>query len=162
MELYLKILESKIGAVWRGGCEGRQIWDEVFKLCGTYHKQPAHSLAELRAPSKVKGDMFEALAFLYLKHVMGLAEVWFLKNLPKVHREALALGHCDLGIDLVGRQDGKWFAVQAKFRQRKGTRRVVVPWKDLATFYALVPLKNMSCLHQLIRSAMWDAKRPRI
>jgi hypothetical protein len=72
--------------------------------------------------------------------------VYTIKNLPDTLREELNLRRQDLGIDLIAKKSGKWIAVQCKYRgisQYKvvpGTRirTNVLPWSELATFYALV------------------------
>ena len=110
-----------------------------------------------------KGIWWEGFCTRYLE-VQGY-EVWSLANLPTDLRTLLQLRFQDMGIDLVARKDGGYYAVQCKYRSRqersrkvitvagKSTttgsihglgipRKVVIPqnqvsWQELSTFYAL-------------------------
>ena len=111
-----------------------------------------------------KGQWWEGFCQRFLQ-VKGY-EVWLLKELPEDVRTQLQLRGQDMGIDLIVRgKDGKYSAVQCKYRSRKAggrktinvaskstvsgsvhgigvPRRVVIPqnqvsWQELSTFYAL-------------------------
>ena len=156
-----KLLKERIHLLWSRGLEGGQIWKDFCDFCGSFASQPAHSLTELREirhkSTKLKGDLFEAFAKLYLTNVYGLTEVWSIGDLPPDHCAALNLTPKDMGIDLVGHKDSCWYAVQVKFRQRPTskytTKRVVIPWKDLSTFYALATRSGPFVKHIVFTSA---------
>ena len=110
-----------------------------------------------------KGRQWEQFCLHFLE-VNGY-EVWSLSSLPIDIREQLNLASHDMGIDLVARKEGQYYAIQCKYRNRsaRGRRTVVVPgkitnnngvsslglprqvkiasnqvsWRELSTFYAL-------------------------
>ena len=126
----------------------------LLEICDSFYQNPVHNLQDMKLRNtKVKGDIFESFAQLYLKHIYGFQEVWLLKEIPREVRTTLNLQTLDTGIDLVARDDKqRYYAVQAKFRkhppppctvnvggnQKPVTRkRVVQTWKSLSTFYAM-------------------------
>ena len=125
----------------------------LLEICDSFYQNPVHNLQDMKLRNtKVKGDIFESFAQLYLKHIYGFQEVWLLKEIPREVRTTLNLQTLDTGIDLVARDDKqKYYAIQAKFRkhppppctvnvgnQKPVTRkRVVQTWKSLSTFYAM-------------------------
>lgn len=83
----------------------------------------------------VKGRVWEAFSAIWLRACWpGASDVWLLRDVPA--DEAMACGIVtsrDVGIDIVVKANGRYVAVQAKYR---GGRRKV-PWKDLSTFESL-------------------------
>jgi hypothetical protein len=62
-----------------------------------------------------------------------------------------------MGIDLIGYHKGGYYAVQAKYRNRtaktRGSGSVVVSWKTLSTFYALVSRTGPYAGHWVMTTA---------
>jgi len=91
-----------------------------------------------RDNKKVRGDVFEEFCVKYLKHVRNLKNVWLLKDVPEELLTQLSLKRPDVGIDIVAESDGKYYAVQCKYKKHVSHKKNVVTWKQLSTFYALV------------------------
>lgn len=111
--------------------------------CKLEYNKPVHSMAELRTMNnkKIRGDIFEEFAKLYFKHIYnnGLENVYLLHELPEEDRLYLNMEKQDLGIDLIAKDDDKYYAIQVKFRSRnKYKQKTGIGWKQLSTFYALV------------------------
>jgi len=103
-------------------------WKELFKKCDD------------RSINKDKGDIFERVVQLYLKthseYESKLSEVWLLDEIPAKVKRKLNLPDTDEGIDLIAEtREGKYWAIQAKFRGNKNSRLTL--GKDLATFTSL-------------------------
>jgi len=113
------------------------LFDEFIKECQVWYSQPAHSLSELRTRSnkKIRGDIFEEFCVLYLRH-SGYQEVWRLEDLPDEHLALLGMKRRDMGIDLIVRHAGEWYAVQCKYKG-PADKKTCVTWSALSTFYAL-------------------------
>lgn len=117
----------------------------LTEACNAFYSTPAHDLQSLKQRNtKIKGDIFEYFCKLYLIHVYGLKDVWLLSEIPSEIKSHLSLKSQDLGIDLVGVDaEGRFYAVQAKFRKRPeltnsyNSKKVVLTWKMLSTFYGL-------------------------
>ena len=117
----------------------------LAEACNAFYSTPAHDLQSLKQRNtKIKGDIFEYFCKLYLIHVYGLKDVWLLSEIPSEIKSHLSLKSQDLGIDLVGVDaEGRFYAVQAKFRKRPeltnsyNSKKVVLTWKMLSTFYGL-------------------------
>ena len=113
--------------------------EAILRICNSYYENPVHNMQDMKLRNKkIKGDIFEYFTQLYLLHIYKLKNVWLLKDLPEDIREKLKLTKKDYGIDLIGQDDeGRFYAVQAKFKKRDVKSRVAVTWKQLSTFYAL-------------------------
>ena len=113
--------------------------DNLITICNSFYEKPVHSFSDLRLRNtKVKGDIFEEFTKKYLIHVYKLPTVYLLKDAPVELLEKLGLKRKDYGIDLIGVDDkGKYYAIQAKYRKRCSTKKTVVSWKQLSTFYSL-------------------------
>lgn len=108
------------------------------QFCGDYRNKPAHSFADLKANNtKVTGDLFEYFCKLYLQHVIKLEQVWIYHEIPPEIKKLLNLSKKDMGIDIIGIKDNKYYAIQCKYRKRNKSTTMIT-WKDLSTFYALV------------------------
>jgi hypothetical protein len=114
------------------------IFDSFIEKCKYYYEQPAHSIKEikLKNSTKVKGDIFENFAYMYFTCVKNW-NVWFLNDIPKDLKDKLHLGKIDLGIDLIAEHEGKYYAIQVKYRKYNQKKATVLGWKQLSTFYAL-------------------------
>lgn len=116
------------------------VFDELLNSFHLHYGKSCHNMQELRdkANKKIKGDLFEHFALLYLEHKMGL-DAWLLEDVPQEHLDEVKLGRRDMGIDLIALdKQGRYYAVQVKFRSRSSYKsRVVVGWKQLSTFFAL-------------------------
>lgn len=102
-------------------------WLELFSKC--------QSLS-----SKDKGDVFEHVVKLYLKthaeYETKLSEVWLLHEVPAKIKRKLNLPSSDEGIDLIAETtEGKYWAIQAKFRSDTNSRLTMKG--DIATFTSL-------------------------
>jgi predicted helicase len=92
-----------------------------------------------RDNKKIRGDIFEEFCVLYLKHKMGYSQVWRLEDVPDNVLGGLGLKRPDMGIDIVCEKNGKYSAVQCKYKKHTGYKsKTIVTWKQLSTFYALV------------------------
>ena len=124
------------------------LFDEFTKECQKWYEQPAHTFTEMRTRDnkKIRGDVFEDFSVLYLKHVRGYTNVWRLADVPEHVLGGLGLKRPDMGIDIIAEKDGKYAAVQCKYKKHTGMKpKNVLSWKSLSTFYAL-------CL----RSGPWE------
>lgn len=122
-------------------------FDKFIELCQTYYDAPVHSLSEMkqRNNNKIRGDIFEHFALLYFKHLYTtrekkkLSEVWLYSDVPENIKLKLNLGKNDMGIDLIGHENGNYYAIQVKYRKRNAYKQKTgITWKQLSTFYALV------------------------
>lgn len=113
--------------------------DNLITICNSFYESPVHSLGELRLRNtKVKGDIFEEFTKKYLLHVYKLPTVYLLKDAPAELLDKLGLKRKDYGIDLIGiDNNGKYYSIQAKYRKRCSTKKTMVTWKQLSTFYSL-------------------------
>jgi hypothetical protein len=99
-----------------------------------------------RDNKKIRGDVFEDFSVLYLKHVRGYDQVWRLEDVPNHVLGGLGLKRPDMGIDIIAEKNGKYSAVQCKYKKHTTIKPVnILSWKALSTFYAL-------CL----RSGPWE------
>ncbi len=125
----------------RGVPTGSTLFDEFVKECQKWYEQPAHSFTEMRVRNnkKIRGDIFEEFSVLYLRHVMGYSQVWRLEDVPDDVLGGLGLKRPDMGIDILCEKNGKYSAVQCKYKKHLGYKsKTIVTWKQLSTFYALV------------------------
>jgi hypothetical protein len=115
------------------------LFDEFIKECQVWYSQPAHSLQEMRTRDnkKIRGDIFEEFCGLYLKEVREFQEVWLLSDLPEELLEQLSLKRRDMGIDIVVKHNGEWYAVQCKYKTPQGNKKSYITWSALSTFYAM-------------------------
>lgn len=116
------------------------LFDEFVSECQKWYEQPAHTFTEMRTRDnkKLRGDVFEDFSVLYLKHVKGYTNVWRLEDVPEHVLGGLGLKRPDMGIDIVAEKDGKYTAVQCKYKKHTGKKsKNVLSWKQLSTFYAL-------------------------
>jgi hypothetical protein len=89
--------------------------------------------------TKLRGDIFEEFCVLYMKHVRGYPQVWRLEDVPDDILGGLGLKRQDMGIDLICERNGRYTAVQCKYKKHSGTKsKTIVTWSQLSTFYALV------------------------
>ena len=91
---------------------------------------------KLKKNMKLKGDIFERFCQVYLRHTQKYDDVWLLHEVPEHILITLNLSRRDMGIDLVCRKDGVFYAVQSKYRRCTGQTRIL-SWNTLSTFYAL-------------------------
>lgn len=116
------------------------LFDEFIQECQRWYSQPAHTLTELRTRDnkKIRGDIFEEFCAVYLKEVMGYQEVWLQKEIPDELLQELKMPKRDMGIDIIARNNGQWFAIQCKYKTPYADgKRSYVTWAALSTFYAL-------------------------
>jgi hypothetical protein len=115
------------------------LFDEFMNECQRWYDEPAHSFVEMRTRDnkKIRGDIFEDFCVLYLKHVKTFKNVWRLQDIPDEIRVSLSLGTRDMGIDIVAENDGKFYAIQCKYKKHTSIKKNIVTWKALSTFYAL-------------------------
>lgn len=115
------------------------LFDQFLVECQKFYDQPAHTFTEMRMRDnkKVRGDVFEEFSVLYLKHVRGYENVWRLEDVPDEVLGGLGLKRQDMGIDIVCERNGKYTAVQCKYKKHASIKKNIVTWKQLSTFYAL-------------------------
>lgn len=116
------------------------LFDEFTKECQKWYEQPAHTFTEMRTRDnkKIRGDIFEDFTVLFLKHARNFQEVWRLGDVPDEALDKLGLKkYQDMGIDIVAKKDGKYYAVQCKYKKHTSFKKNILTWKQLSTFYAL-------------------------
>ena len=116
------------------------LFDEFISECQKWYENPSHSLSEMRMRDnkKLRGDMFEEFSLLYLKYVKGYKNVWLLKDVPDDVLEKLTMKRKDMGIDLIiETTETTYMAVQCKYKKHVGTKKNILSWSALSTFYAL-------------------------
>lgn len=116
------------------------LFDEFTKECQKWYEAPAHTFVEMRTRDnkKIRGDVFEEFCVLYLKHVKGYTNVWRLPDVPEHILGGLSLKRPDMGIDIIAEKDGKYTAVQCKYKKHTSMKpKNILSWKALSTFYAL-------------------------
>jgi predicted helicase len=114
------------------------LWDEFEAECRRFYDAPAHSFVEMRTRDnkKIRGDIFEDFCVVYLQKVRGYTNVWRLQDVPDDILEKLSVARRDFGIDIIAEKDGKYTAIQCKYKKQTGKTNIVT-WKALSTFYAL-------------------------
>ena len=114
------------------------LWDEFEKECQKFYSIPAHTLTEMRVRDnkKIRGDIFEDFCVLYLIHVKKYSNVWRLAEVPAEVLKKLGLNRPDMGIDIIAEKNGRYSAVQCKYKKQVAKINIVT-WKALSTFYAL-------------------------
>lgn len=107
-------------------------------FCAKWYNKPANSLTEIRNRDnkKIRGDIFEEFCVLYLKYVKNYDEVYLLSDVSNEMLNELSLRRQDMGIDIIVKHEGKFYAVQCKYRKHE-EKITTVTWKQLSTFYAL-------------------------
>jgi predicted helicase len=116
------------------------LFDEFQTECQKWYEQPAHTFTEMRTRDnkKIRGDIFEDFTVLFLKHARNFQEVWRLRDVPEDVLDKLGLKQTqDMGIDIVAEKDGKYYAVQCKYKKHTSFKKNILTWKQLSTFYAL-------------------------
>jgi predicted helicase len=116
------------------------LFDEFTKECQKWYEAPAHTFVEMRTRDnkKIRGDVFEEFCVLYLKHVRGYTNVWRLPDVPEHILGGLSLKRPDMGIDIIAEKDGRYTAVQCKYKKHTSMKpKNILSWKALSTFYAL-------------------------
>ena len=120
---------------------GNDHFDQFIAECQKWYDQPAHTFTEMRTRDnkKIRGDVFEEFCVIYLRSVVGYTQVWLLKDVPEDILTLLSLKRPDVGIDILCERNGKYSAVQCKYKKHVGHKsKSMVTWKQLSTFYALV------------------------
>uniref|UniRef100_A0A6C0C9Z7 Helicase n=1 Tax=viral metagenome TaxID=1070528 RepID=A0A6C0C9Z7_9ZZZZ len=87
---------------------------------------------------KEKGNVFETFTYHLIKHDPrlnnGLEKIWMFNDIPKNILAELNLPSTDKGIDLLAIINGKYYAIQCKFRQDPNK---IISWGELSTFFGL-------------------------
>lgn len=136
----------------------KSVLDYFLARCLSFYEKPAENMAMLKSKfaTKMKGDIFEMFAREYFRVVVGLKEVWLLNEMPEAMLRKLKLRRADVGIDLVGLDsNGGYHAIQAKYRKRN-TRykdKIVLGWKQLSTFFAIVSRTGPFVRHWVFTNA---------
>ena len=111
------------------------LFDEFTKECQKWYEEPAHTFTEMRTRDnkKIRGDIFEDFTVLFLKHARNFENVWRLPDVPEEVLDRLGLKRQDMGIDIVATKDGKYYAVQCKYKKHVSTKP-----KNIRTVITLV------------------------
>ena len=117
--------------------------DDYLHECETDYNKPCHTISDLKQRNtKVKGDKFELFCCRYMKYCYSvkMKHVWLLSQIPEPVLVNIGLKRYDLGIDVVCQDEhGSFYAIQVKYRNRtSNNKKIVIGWKALSTFYALV------------------------
>jgi predicted helicase len=117
----------------------RNLWDTFEEECQKFYEQPAHSLTEMRTRDnkKIRGDIFEEFCVVYLKNVGKYDQAWRLPDVPDDVLAKLNLPKRDTGIDIIAEKGGVYSAVQCKYKKHVSTKKNILTWKTLSTFYAM-------------------------
>src|SRR5688572_25235278 len=79
--------------------------------------------------NKEKGNLFERFTYHLIKGEPrlsnGLEKIWMYNDIPKNILLDLNLPSRDKGIDLLALINGKYYAIQCKFRQNPN---IIIPW----------------------------------
>lgn len=116
------------------------LFDEFLKDCQKWYEEPVHTFTEMRTRDnkKIRGDIFEEFCVLYLKHVKKYTQVWRLPDVPDEILTKLTVKRQDMGIDLIAEKNGKYTAIQCKYKKHNTMKpKNILGWKQLSTFYAL-------------------------
>jgi len=115
------------------------LFDEFLIECQKIYEEPAHNFTEMRnrQNKKIRGDIFEEFCVLYLKYILNNENVWLLKDVPDEILIKLGLKRKDMGIDIIVENKGIYQAVQCKYKKHVSTKKNILTWKVLSTFYAL-------------------------
>lgn len=116
------------------------IFDTFMEEVRLAHEGEAHSIREMkdRTNTKMRGDLFEFFCVRYLLIVRKMDNCWLLKDIPDDILSKLKLTRRDIGIDIVAEKDGKYYAVQCKYKKRTQYKSTTyVSWKSLSTFYSI-------------------------
>jgi len=142
------------------------LWDTFEAECRRWYSEPVHSFVEMRMRDnkKIRGDIFEEFCVLYMKNVRGYTNAWRLEDVPSEILERLGMKRMDVGIDIILEKDGKYSAVQCKYKKQDKTKSVT--WKSLSTFYGLclrtgpwekyIVFTNCSCVRHMGRKTPKD------
>ena len=100
-------------------------FDKIYEITSTMTKRE-------------KGDYFEKYVYdLFLNHPelsIDLEKIWLYRDVPQQIIKKLKLPKRDKGIDLLAIINGKYYAIQCKYRQNPND---VVSWSEIATFFGL-------------------------
>jgi len=125
--------------------ENENLFDHFQNQLDTYDTPGIKQMSDIKkAEKKFKGDMFELFCLLYLYHINEFQWVSLFKDVPRELLQQMNFIHKgDFGIDIIAFKNNEWYAIQCKYRKRevttyKGWSSDVIPWSDIATFYALV------------------------
>ena len=117
---------------WRGMARVAASKDDPFEHFVTcLARSPASSVDSLKRKTLSVGRAWEEFCAQVLQ-MRGYDTVYMLRDAPPRLLHALGLKARDMGIDILAGHDGKWTAVQCKFRTRGG-----ITWQQLSTFVAL-------------------------
>ena len=113
--------------------------NKIISICEDFYNKPVNNLQDMKNRNlKSKGDIFEYFCQLYMQKCYKLKDIWLLKEIPDDIKKELNITSQDFGIDLIGVDyNGRYYAIQAKYRKRKSDKKICVTWKQLSTFYAL-------------------------
>lgn len=116
----------------------KNLFDEFVNECQNTFDKPAHTMLELknRANKKLKGDKFEIFCIYYLTEIHNFTNIWRLEDVPNDILLLLGMKRQDMGIDIIGEKYSKYYAIQCKYKKYT-TKKNVLTWKELSTFYAL-------------------------
>lgn len=158
---------DEMQAVIRSGLATGTCFQAIQDHIRVSAEKPCKNVGEFkRRTTTAKGNQFEIFCQLYLDALVinnnkkQFLHVWLLKDVPDAVLLELGLTRRDVGIDLIleeGREDEKetqttdqksrkrsrkeitsrYWAVQAKYRLRRGTRKIGLSWKQLSTFYSI-------------------------
>ncbi len=128
IELWIKFALSR---------QDRSIFTSLLDKFQTHFEASASSIQELKKKTtKAKGGIFEVFCKMYLK-AKGYPIVYLLSEVPEDLLANLGLRSHDTGIDLIAiDKNGKYSAVQAKYRLGSRYRANTLSWKTLSTFYS--------------------------
>tara|TARA_B100000214_G_scaffold375411_1_gene361613 strand:+ start:1710 stop:2300 length:591 start_codon:yes stop_codon:yes gene_type:complete len=96
------------------------------------------------------GDAWEDFSCLFLQNMMGWT-VLKLKDCDDIMLKELSLTKRDVGIDLIGIDDGKYIAIQCKYRKKCQK----LSWREISTFDALCSRSGPWHKQVVITTSCW-------
>jgi hypothetical protein len=117
------------------------IFDEIILDIHNYNNTlNAYNMKDLKIKlndKKIKGDLWEAFCYLYLKNILEHNDVWLYNDIPENVKNDLHLTKKDFGIDIVSKKNNDYFAIQCKYK-KPSEKTQIVSWRALSTFYGIV------------------------
>ncbi len=137
----ITIIKSLISNNINKSNDTNNLFDIIVNEINNYaDNMKATDMIQLKIKSndkKIKGDLFEALCYLYIKNILCHDMVWLYKDFPLELKTELSLTVNDYGIDIISKKNNDYYAIQCKFK-KPSAKVQLISWKSLSTFYAMV------------------------
>lgn len=142
------------------------LFDFITGRLENWFERPAGSIYEMkrRDNKQLKGLAWEKFCQWYLLKVLSYEEVWLWKDIPEDIKTKLKLTfRSDNGIDIIGKLNDKYIAIQCKYLCTKKNKYKKVTWKTISTFVGLVsrcgPFSQHIVMTNCSGVGKWDIPR---